>query len=71
MTNCPVCRTQVVRPAAEGGVVLRNRYVRVTSEGEIVVGCPGCATELLAAPQTPSRRFRLQRRNCNTANEGT
>lgn len=50
--RCPACSAPISRPAGEGGVLLRNRYVRITPAGELVLGCPGCAQEVARAPLT-------------------
>lgn len=48
MNRCPSCDAPVSRPADEGGTFVRNRYVRVTNDGRIILGCPGCGAELEA-----------------------
>jgi len=47
MTQCPVCQATVASEAKEGGTLLRNRYLRLTPDGKIVLGCPQCGNELL------------------------
>lgn len=48
MTRCPSCDATVSRPADEGGTLVRNRYLRVSDDGRILLGCPGCGAELEA-----------------------
>ena len=46
--SCPGCQERLVRNAREGGVILKNRYVRITDTEppRIVVACSKCAREL-------------------------
>ena len=44
--KCPVCEQPVSKPARQGGIMLKSRYVRVTVDGTILFACPGCANEL-------------------------
>lgn len=46
--QCPHCGAKVSQPATQGGVLVRNRYLRVTAKGELLIGCPGCKRELEA-----------------------
>lgn len=46
--KCPHCGANVSKPATDGGVLVRNRYLRVTAKGELLIGCPGCKRELEA-----------------------
>jgi predicted RNA-binding Zn-ribbon protein involved in translation (DUF1610 family) len=48
--RCPNCGDRLVKPAQEGGVIIRSRYVRIAQvEGgrdAVLVKCVGCEQEL-------------------------
>jgi len=52
MQQCPACRKTIARPAAEGGVLLKGRYLRVTEKGKVVIACQHCGSELERLPVT-------------------
>ena len=43
--KCPHCAGTVLRPASEGGLLVKARYVRLTTDGRLVIKC-GCGSEL-------------------------
>gem|GEM_PF-3889585 len=43
--KCPVCRRNMARPAAEGGVLVKSRYVRITPAGRLLMACSHCGSE--------------------------
>ncbi len=47
--KCPACQHQVTKPARQGGVLLRNAYVRLHGE-RLILACPNCKTELEKQP---------------------
>ena len=40
------------KQASEGGWVLKARYVRVTTQGRILIACDSCGSELERLPAT-------------------
>lgn len=36
----------MTRPAAEGGTLVRNRFIRVTPTGDVIAGCPRCTGQV-------------------------
>lgn len=47
--KCPACQYQVTKPARQGGVLLRNAYLRLHGD-RVIVACPSCKTELEKQP---------------------
>lgn len=59
--QCPACHITIAKVAREGGVIIRKpRYVRLTSDGKLLLGCPECRTEL----QSLRGRLVLFRKAC-------
>lgn len=58
--QCPHCQQKVSRPAREGGVFLKARYVRLTREGALVMACAECGAE--SEQQARTGRLVLYRR---------
>ena len=67
-TTCPTCGEEILRPAREGGTLLRNQRLHITADGQLIVTCPGrrCDAEYevlkgvvlrlrLRTPLTPTR----------------
>ena len=54
--HCPECGKNLLRraPAGTSGLVLMNKFLRVEADGQAVIGCKSCGTELQA-----KRRGRL------------
>ncbi len=44
--RCPGCGDRLVKPAREGGHMIKSHTVRVTEEGQTVLSCPTCKTSL-------------------------
>ena len=42
--KCPACPAQITKPAKQGGVLVRNAYLRIEGE-RVIVACPQCKTE--------------------------
>lgn len=44
--KCPACQRPIARPAQEGGMFIKARYLRFTTDGKIIFPCPECQAEL-------------------------
>ena len=58
--KCPHCGTDIGKAAWQGGILLRNRYLRVTAKGEMLIACPVCASELETRPGAKLVLFRTK-----------
>jgi len=47
--RCPSCSTEVTKPARQGGVLVRNAYLRLDGD-RLIIACPSCKTELETQP---------------------
>ena len=58
------------KQASEGGWVLKARYVRVTTQGRILIACGSCGSELERLPAT-GRLVLCQRKACAASSSGS
>lgn len=47
--HCPKCGKKIAKPAIEGGLLIKARYVRVATNGIIHVACRECGEEMPSA----------------------
>ena len=62
--ECPACHRLLSVPAREGGLMIKARYVRLTEDHRLVIGCPHCKAEV---PTTAPLRLSKLRRAATSA----